>query len=106
MPRNWDLFHSPFLRCESARLNFLDALIIKATVNSTTDIKLAEGALVTKMFLDFAKSKSTLSIPTPHLAIIFSCSALSKTSFVNFVALRITTISQSFIWLAKSLSLN
>ena len=37
------------MRCESARLNFLDALIIKATVNSTTDIKLAEGELVTKI---------------------------------------------------------
>ena len=56
------------------------------------------------MFLDFAKSKSTLSMPTPHLAIIFSCSASSKTSLVNFVALRITTISLSFIWLAKSSS--
>ena len=46
-----------------------------------------------------------LSTPTPHLAIILSFFAFNKISFVNLVALRITMISESLMYLMRSLLL-
>ena len=86
------------------KINFLDALIIKATASSTTEVKFADGEFVTFIFLDFAYSISMLSTPTPHLAIIFSLSPFSIISFVSWVELLITTTSASIISETKSLS--
>jgi len=54
--------------------------MIKDTVSSTTEIKFADGELVTKIFCDLAWSTSILSTPTPHRAIIFKLFPLSITA--------------------------
>ena len=92
------LSHLPFFKLWSACGIFLAALRIREAVSSTTEIIFALGAFVTAISFCFANSRSMLSTPTPHLAIILIFFPNSKTSLLRTVPLLITTISESTIF--------
>ena len=81
----------------SATGTFLARANIRAKTISATDTDGASGVFITFTPCVLAASWSTLSRPTPARTISFRLSAAAMTSFVIFVALRITTQSNPLI---------
>ena len=87
------LFHCPFFKVIFAGTIFLALAKIKAIANSAAEVIFEVGAFTTITPFSDATFTSTLSNPTPALAMTFKFLAWLKASASSFVAERINIAS-------------